>query len=51
MAYGTMLFIRAGLVHRSGWAAAKAATIATRYSCVRKQGSISGTGPETALIE
>jgi acyl-CoA oxidase len=35
--YGTMVFIRAGLVYYSAHKLAKAVTIATRYSVVRRQ--------------
>ena len=37
IAYGTMVMIRAGLVMYMGQQLAKAVTIATRYSVVRRQ--------------
>ncbi len=42
-AYGTMVGIRCGIVIYSGRGLARAVTIATRYSVVRRQGE-SSTG-------
>jgi acyl-CoA oxidase len=44
--YTTMLTIRSGLVMSSGYRLAQAVTIASRYSCVRKQGFVD-TSPTT----
>ncbi len=38
--YGTMLFVRSVIVRGQGMMLAQAATIAVRYSCVRRQGEI-----------
>ena len=35
--YATMVFVRATIVEEAGWVLARAATIATRYSAVRRQ--------------
>lgn len=55
--YTTMIFTRASMVRTSGGNLAKAATIATRYSCVRKQGYIDSNkkgsylAPEKQIID
>jgi len=36
--YATMVYVRANMVYNSGETLAKAVTIATRFSCVRRQG-------------
>eukprot|EP01096_Ripella_sp_DP13-Kostka_P008124 TRINITY_DN301_c0_g2_i3.p1 TRINITY_DN301_c0_g2~~TRINITY_DN301_c0_g2_i3.p1 ORF type:complete len:1349 (-),score=671.96 TRINITY_DN301_c0_g2_i3:116-4162(-) len=41
--YATMMFTRGGMVKLAGGKLAKAVTIATRYSCVRRQGFSSST--------
>ena len=38
IAYGTMIFVRAGIVIMVARSLAKTVTIATRYSVVRRQG-------------
>ena len=40
IAYGTMVFMRAGIVHSSAVALSYVVTIATRYSAVRRQTEI-----------
>jgi acyl-CoA oxidase len=35
--YATMVFVRATIVEEAGWVLARSATIATRYSAVRRQ--------------
>ena len=40
--YVSMLFTRGNLIRQAGGALARAATISTRYSCVRQQGFIEG---------
>lgn len=55
--YTTMIFTRGAMLKSAGGYLARAATIAVRYSCVRKQGfvehkkSISYTAPERAIID
>lgn len=46
LAYGTMLYVRAGMVRDAATALSKAVTIATRYSAVRRQGFGMGYKPE-----
>ena len=43
--YATMVYIRAGMVFNSGETLAKAVTIATRFSCIRRQGEAVRTPP------
>ncbi len=40
LGYGTMVQVRSIIVADSAWNLAKAVTIATRYSVVRKQGQM-----------
>ena len=54
--YSTMLTIRTGLVMGAGYRLAQGVTIASRYSCVRRQGfedtaSTSRDAPELQIIE
>ncbi|XP_011505527.1 PREDICTED: probable peroxisomal acyl-coenzyme A oxidase 1 [Ceratosolen solmsi marchali] len=50
LTYGTMMFVRVVLVRDIAKYLSKAATIAIRYSIVRKQGQIKSDGPETQII-
>ncbi|XP_064382738.1 peroxisomal acyl-coenzyme A oxidase 1-like isoform X2 [Halichondria panicea] len=50
-AYGTMVGIRCGIVIYSGRGLARAVTIATRYSVVRRQGESSTGGPEVQVMD
>jgi acyl-CoA oxidase len=54
--YTTMLTIRSGLVMSAGYRLAQGVTVATRYSCVRRQGFVdtssnSRDAPENKIIE
>ena len=40
LAYGTMVLVRANIVGFAGHSLAQAVTIATRYSCVRRQSEL-----------
>lgn len=57
MHYATMMFTRGTMVKMAGGFLARAVTIATRYSCVRKQGfidtspDVSYRSPEHPIIE
>ncbi|KAJ8495479.1 hypothetical protein ONZ45_g12848 [Pleurotus djamor] len=50
LSYGGMLYIRSGMVTGAGWNLAKAATIAIRYTTVRRQGEIGSDGLEQQVI-
>lgn len=49
--YGTMMFIRVGLVELSSRLLARACTIAMRYSCVRRQSPINPKEKEPKIID
>ncbi|GMS93122.1 hypothetical protein PENTCL1PPCAC_15297, partial [Pristionchus entomophagus] len=49
--YGTMVHVRAHMVHSHGQLLATAAIVATRYSAVRRQGSIEKGGPEVQILD
>lgn len=51
LAYGTMTYIRVGILIESSRFMAMAATIATRYSVVRRQSPIDPKLPEPRIIE
>ncbi|XP_078585053.1 peroxisomal acyl-coenzyme A oxidase 1-like [Branchiostoma floridae x Branchiostoma japonicum] len=51
LAYGTMVQVRAGIVMFSGMNLAKAVTIATRYSCVRRQSEMKPGHPEPQVLD
>ncbi|XP_052765412.1 peroxisomal acyl-coenzyme A oxidase 1-like [Mya arenaria] len=51
LAYGAMVYIRAMIVGSMGISCAMAATIATRYSAVRRQTEIRPGGPEPQVID
>jgi len=51
LTYGTMMFVRCALIKDSAFGLAKAATIATRYSAVRRQSPIDPNEPEPQIIE
>jgi len=50
LSYGTMVIVRAGLVGSAYFALAKSATIAIRYSAVRRQGNPEGSGGDESKI-
>ncbi|KAK3759079.1 hypothetical protein RRG08_010693 [Elysia crispata] len=51
LVYGSMTLIRTSIVGSCGRALAKAATIATRYSAVRRQSEIASKGGEVQVID
>ncbi|XP_058798403.1 probable peroxisomal acyl-coenzyme A oxidase 1 [Phymastichus coffea] len=51
LTYGTMMFVRVVIVRDVARYLAKAATIAIRYSVVRRQGQAKPDGPETQIID
>ncbi|XP_055627129.1 probable peroxisomal acyl-coenzyme A oxidase 1 isoform X2 [Toxorhynchites rutilus septentrionalis] len=51
LAYGTMVFVRVVIVREMAQYLAKAATIAVRYSCVRRQSLINPDQPEVQVID
>lgn len=48
--YGTMVYVRQTIVADASLALSKAVTIATRYSCVRRQFGSQDGGPETQVM-
>ncbi|OAD59251.1 putative peroxisomal acyl-coenzyme A oxidase 1 [Eufriesea mexicana] len=51
LTYGTMVFVRVVLVHDVVSYLSKAATIAVRYSAVRRQGQINSEKPEVQILD
>ncbi|XP_045495045.1 probable peroxisomal acyl-coenzyme A oxidase 1 [Colias croceus] len=51
LTYGTMVFVRVTLVSESAFNLAKAATIAVRYSAVRRQSEIRPGAPESQVLD
>ncbi|VVC95918.1 unnamed protein product [Leptidea sinapis] len=51
LAYGTMVFVRVTLVSDSAFNLAKAATIAVRYSAIRRQSEIRPGEPEPQVLD
>lgn len=49
--YGTMVYVRQSIVSDASIALSRAVTIATRYSCVRRQFGSQNGGPETQVID
>lgn len=49
--YGTMVYVRQTIVSDASVALSRALTIATRYSCVRRQFGSQNGGPETQVID
>ncbi|KAL8103167.1 peroxisomal acyl-coenzyme A oxidase 1-like isoform X1 [Apium graveolens] len=49
--YGTMVYVRQTIVTAASTALSRAVTIATRYSCVRRQFGSQNGGPETRVID
>lgn len=47
--YGTMVYVRQKIVKDASNALSRAVTIATRYSCVRRQFGSQNGGPETQV--
>ncbi|KAI0742970.1 acyl-CoA oxidase [Daedaleopsis nitida] len=50
LSYGGMLYIRSTMVASAGWTIAKAATIAIRYTTIRRQGTKGPDGLERQVI-
>ncbi|GMT04236.1 hypothetical protein PENTCL1PPCAC_26410 [Pristionchus entomophagus] len=51
LSYGTMVHVRAHMIYTHGHMLATAATVATRYSAVRRQGRIEQGGPEVQILD
>ncbi|XP_019632781.1 PREDICTED: peroxisomal acyl-coenzyme A oxidase 1-like [Branchiostoma belcheri] len=51
LAYGTMVMVRANIVQNSSRFLARAVTIATRYSCVRRQSEMKPGQPEPQVLD
>lgn len=51
LTYGTMMFVRCALIRDTAQSLAKASTIATRYSAVRRQSPIEPNQPEPQIME
>lgn len=51
LTYGTMMFVRVALIRDTALSLGKAATIATRYSAVRRQSPIDPNEPEPQIID
>ncbi|XP_019628558.1 PREDICTED: peroxisomal acyl-coenzyme A oxidase 1-like [Branchiostoma belcheri] len=51
LTYGTMVLVRAGIVMSSSRVLARAVTIATRYSCVRRQSEMKPGHPEPQVLD
>lgn len=51
LTYGTMVFVRVVIIRDAAYRLAKAVTIATRYSAVRRQSPIDPSGPEPQVID
>ncbi|GMT37780.1 hypothetical protein PFISCL1PPCAC_29077, partial [Pristionchus fissidentatus] len=49
--YGTMVHVRSHMIYSHGHLLATAATVATRYSAVRRQGRIEQGGPEVQILD
>jgi acyl-CoA oxidase len=50
LSYGGMMYIRATMIPGAGWTIAKAATIAIRYTTVRRQGELDAEGLERQVL-
>ncbi|KAG1844706.1 peroxisomal oxidase [Suillus subluteus] len=50
LSYGGMMYIRANMIPASGWTIAKAATVAIRYTTVRRQGELDARGLERQVL-
>ncbi|XP_037941254.1 probable peroxisomal acyl-coenzyme A oxidase 1 [Teleopsis dalmanni] len=51
LTYGTMMFVRCALIRDTAQSLAKASTIATRYSAVRRQSPIDPNLPEPQIMD
>ncbi|XP_001361780.1 probable peroxisomal acyl-coenzyme A oxidase 1 [Drosophila pseudoobscura] len=51
LTYGTMMFVRCALIRDTAQSLAKASTIATRYSAVRRQSPIDPNQPEPQIMD
>lgn len=51
LTYGTMVFVRVMIVRNMSMLLARAATVAVRYSCVRRQSLINPNEPEVQVID
>ncbi|XP_063952128.1 peroxisomal acyl-coenzyme A oxidase 1-like [Lytechinus pictus] len=49
--YGSMILVRTKIVEAASYEIAKAITVATRYSVIRRQGSIEKNGPEVPILD
>ncbi|KAG1744608.1 acyl-CoA dehydrogenase/oxidase C-terminal [Suillus paluster] len=50
LSYGGMMYIRANMIPTAGWNIAKAATVAIRYTTVRRQGELDAKGLERQVL-
>ncbi|KAG1733523.1 acyl-CoA dehydrogenase/oxidase C-terminal [Suillus lakei] len=50
LSYGGMMYIRANMIPSAGWTIAKAATVAIRYTTVRRQGEPDAKGFERQVL-
>lgn len=50
LSYGGMMYIRATMIPVAGWTIAKAATVAIRYTTVRRQGELDAKGLERQVL-
>lgn len=50
LSYGGMMYIRATMIPSAGWTIAKAATVAIRYTTVRRQGELDAKGLERQVL-
>ncbi|KAG2105463.1 peroxisomal oxidase [Suillus discolor] len=50
LSYGGMMYIRATMIPTAGWTIAKAATVAIRYTTVRRQGELDAKGLERQVL-
>lgn len=50
LSYGGMMYIRATMISSAGWTIAKAATVAIRYTTVRRQGEPDAKGLERQVL-
>ncbi|OJA14153.1 hypothetical protein AZE42_09596 [Rhizopogon vesiculosus] len=50
LSYGGMMYIRAGMIPSAAWTIARAATVAIRYTTVRRQGELDTNGLERQVL-
>eukprot|EP00057_Strongylocentrotus_purpuratus_P007734 XP_011662208.1 PREDICTED: peroxisomal acyl-coenzyme A oxidase 1-like [Strongylocentrotus purpuratus] len=51
LTYGSMILVRTKIVEAASYEIGKAVTVATRYSVIRRQGSIDKNGPEVPILD